>query len=102
MCWGGLTADISARFGITEAEFLVLLLVHAIPELVGLFLPLAAWLLASRRGAWHQLMAATVVTTAIGLVMVLIAAMIETLRDARAHPGLRLRLTAQTTQLHFV
>ncbi len=75
---GGLTADISERFGITEAEFLVLLLIHAIPELVGLFLPLAAWLLASRRGAWHQLMAATVVTTAIGLVMVLIAAMIET------------------------
>ena len=32
---------------------------HAIPELVALFLPLAAWIIASRRGEWEQLLAAT-------------------------------------------
>ncbi|MBJ7472035.1 MAG: hypothetical protein JHD16_12070 [Solirubrobacteraceae bacterium] len=74
---GGLTSDISSRLDLHHAEFIVLLLPHAIPELVGLFLPLAAWLLASRRGEWHQLLAATFVTTAIALPMVLGAALIE-------------------------
>ncbi len=75
---GGLTADISFNLGIHEVTFIVLLLPHALLELTGLFLPLAAWLVASRRGEWHQLLAATVVTTAIALVMVLAAALIET------------------------
>ena len=35
------------------------LLPHALPELAALFLPLAAWTLASRRGAWDELLAAT-------------------------------------------
>jgi len=35
---------------------------HAILELIALFLPLAAWIIASRRGEWEQLLAATVVT----------------------------------------
>ena len=48
------------------------LLPHAIPELCALFLPLAAWIVASRRGQWHQLLAATFFTTAIA-VPVLIA-----------------------------
>lgn len=74
---GGLTSDISARLGLHQAQLIVLLLPHAIPELVGLFLPLAAWLIASRKGDWHQLLAATFVTTAIALPMVLGAAMIE-------------------------
>jgi hypothetical protein len=75
---GGLTADVSASLGLHETTFIVLLLPHALLELTGLFLPLAAWLIASRRGEWHQLLAATFVTTAIALVMVLAAALIET------------------------
>jgi Stage II sporulation protein M len=75
---GGLTADVAARLGIRESTLVVLLLPHALLELTGLFLPLAAWLIASRRGEWHQLLAATIVTTAIGLIMVLAAALIET------------------------
>ncbi|MEH3052835.1 MAG: stage II sporulation protein M [Patulibacter minatonensis] len=75
---GGMTADISARLGLHDSTFILLLLPHALLELTGLFLPLAAWLLASRRGDWHQLLAATFVTTSIALVMVLAAAMIET------------------------
>lgn len=74
---GGITSDVSASLHLHQAELIVLLLPHAIPELVGLFLPLAAWLLASRRGQWHQLLAATLVTTAIALPMVIAAALIE-------------------------
>ena len=43
------------------------LLAHAVPELVALFLPLAAWVVASRRGDWHELLAATIVTVAIAV-----------------------------------
>ena len=33
-----------------------------VPELVALFLPLAAWIIASRQERWHELLAATFVT----------------------------------------
>ena len=56
---------------------LVGILPHAIPELTGLFLPLAAWTIASRRGAWEELLAATFVTVAIAIPMVVTAAFIE-------------------------
>ena len=56
---------------------LVSLLPHAIPELTALFLPLAAWLLASRRGVWEQLLAATFVTTAVAIPVIIAAAAIE-------------------------
>lgn len=74
---GELSADTAAALGIAPIELTVLLLPHALPELVGLFLPLAAWLLASRRGQWHQLLAATFVTTAIALPLVIASAFIE-------------------------
>ena len=35
-----------------------------VPELIALFLPLAAWIIASRRGEWEELLAATFVTIA--------------------------------------
>ena len=47
---------------------------HAIPELVALFLPLAAWTIASRRGEWHDLLAATFVTVAIAIPMLVCSA----------------------------
>jgi uncharacterized membrane protein SpoIIM required for sporulation len=50
---------------------------HALIELTALFLPLAAWIIASRRGEWDQLLAATLVTVAIALPMLLVAAVIE-------------------------
>ena len=53
------------------------LLPHAVPELVALFLPLAAWILASRRGDWEQLLAATVVTVVIAIPVLVITAMWE-------------------------
>jgi uncharacterized membrane protein SpoIIM required for sporulation len=50
---------------------------HAIPELIALFLPLAAWIIASRRGEWEQLLAATVVTVAVAVPVLVVAAFIE-------------------------
>jgi uncharacterized membrane protein SpoIIM required for sporulation len=50
---------------------------HALPELFALFLPLAAWTLASRRGAWNELLAATFVTTVAAIPLLLVAASIE-------------------------
>lgn len=47
---------------------------HALLELTAVFLPLAAWTIASRRGEWDQLLAATMVTVAIAIPMLLAAA----------------------------
>jgi uncharacterized membrane protein SpoIIM required for sporulation len=61
----------------SPALLLAGLLPHAVPELCALFLPLAAWLLASRRGAWQELLAATFVTAAIAVPLLLAAAAVE-------------------------
>jgi uncharacterized membrane protein SpoIIM required for sporulation len=61
----------------TPAVFVVGLLPHAVPELIGLFLPLAAWTSASKRGAWEELMAATFLTVAVAIPLVVTAAFIE-------------------------
>jgi hypothetical protein len=74
---GARTADLSYHFGLTPLQLLITLTPHAIPELVALFLPLAAWLIASRRDNWHHLMAATFVTVAIAVPMLLAACAIE-------------------------
>jgi len=74
---GGIAADTSATLHLSQLHLTILLLPHALPELIALFLPLGAWLLASRRGDWHELLAATLVTTAIAIPMVIAAAFIE-------------------------
>ena len=71
-------ADLSHQLGMSPAVLLIGLLPHALPELTALFLPLAAWTLASRRGAWEELLAATIVTVAIAVPVLLLAATIET------------------------
>ncbi len=53
------------------------LLPHALPELVALFLPLAAWVVAARRERWHELLAATAVTVAIAIPVLVLTALIE-------------------------
>ena len=53
------------------------LLPHALPELVALFLPLAAWIVASRRGEWDQLLAATIVTVALAIPVLIVSAVWE-------------------------
>jgi hypothetical protein len=74
---GARTADLSVHMRLPEWKLLLALTPHAIPELVALFLPLAAWLIASRRDNWHHLMAATFVTVAIAVPMLLAACAVE-------------------------
>lgn len=71
------TAALAGQVGTSPGKLLLTRLPHAVPELFALFLPLAAWMVASRRDAWHELLAATVVTVAIAVPIVLAAAAIE-------------------------
>lgn len=74
----GLTgAQLAAQLGVSPGVLVLTILPHAIPELVALFLPLAAWVVASRRNEWEQLLAATFVTVAIAIPMLIFAALWE-------------------------
>jgi hypothetical protein len=74
---GHTLAGISKFLNVSPGLVLLGVLPHAIPELVALFLPLAAWIIASRRGEWDQLLAATLVTVLIAVPMLVAAAFIE-------------------------
>ena len=74
---GSEAASVAARLHTSPGLLLVALLPHALLELTALFLPLAAWIIASRRGDWDQLLAATFVTVAISLPALALAAVIE-------------------------
>ena len=60
--------------GVAVPVLVLTALPHALLELTAVFLPLAAWTIASRKGEWDQLLAATVVTVAIAIPMLLLAA----------------------------
>jgi len=70
-------STIAFQLDVTRAELILSVLPHAIPELTALFLPLAAWLIASRRGEWNQLLAATLLTVVLAVPVVIAAAAIE-------------------------
>ena len=74
---GHTLAGVSGFLHVSPGLLLLGLLPHAILELTALFLPLAAWIIASRRGEWDQLLAATFVTVAIAVPMLVVAALIE-------------------------
>lgn len=74
---GATASTVSAELGVAPGRLLAALLPHALLELCALFLPLAAWLLASRRERWEELLAATVVTVAIAIPALVLAALIE-------------------------
>ncbi len=59
---GHTLAGVSHFLRVSPALLLLGVLPHAILELIALFLPLAAWIIASRKGEWDQLLAATLVT----------------------------------------
>jgi stage II sporulation SpoM-like protein len=75
---GGTAASLATQLGSTPGALMLAIAPHALPELIALFLPLAAWMIASRRGDWHELLAATFVTVAIAVPLVLAAAAVET------------------------
>jgi hypothetical protein len=70
-------SSIAYQLQISRLELILSVLPHALPELTALFLPLAAWLIASRRGEWNQLLAATFITVALAIPALVIAATIE-------------------------
>src|SRR3954447_10765479 len=70
-------STIAYQLHISRLELILSVLPHAIPELSALFLPLAAWLIASRRGEWNQLLAATLITVALAVPTLIVAAAIE-------------------------
>jgi hypothetical protein len=71
-------STISAQLDITPALLLLSVLPHALPELTALFLPLAAWIALSSAGRWGEMLAATIVTTALALPVIVICAFVET------------------------
>jgi hypothetical protein len=75
---GSAASTLSAQLDVSPAVLLLTLSVHAVPELFALFLPLAAWTIASRRKQWNELLAATFVTVAIAIPIVIAAAAVET------------------------
>jgi hypothetical protein len=74
---GSTLGRVAAFLRASPATLLLAVLPHALPELVALFLPLAAWIIASRRGEWEQLLAATFVTVAIAIPVLIVAAFVE-------------------------
>jgi stage II sporulation SpoM-like protein len=74
---GSITATLSDHLQMQPVVLLLALTPHAVPELTALFLPLAAWTIASRRGEWNQLLAATFVTTALALPVLVLSALVE-------------------------
>src|SRR4051794_32402068 len=86
-------STISWDLGIWAPLLVLTALPHALLELTAIFLPLAAWTIASRKGEWDQLLAATFVTVAIAIPMLLVAATWEVyvwphILDAVGNPAL--------------
>jgi ABC-type amino acid transport system permease subunit len=74
---GHTLGGVAAFLRVAPGTLLLGVLPHALLELIALFLPLAAWIIASRRGEWEQLLAATFVTVALAVPLLVVAALIE-------------------------
>ena len=72
-------ATMAGQLDISSGALILTVLPHALIELTAIFLPLAAWLIASRRDEWGDLLAATFVTVAIALPMLLVAVAVQLL-----------------------
>ena len=70
-------ANVALALHTSPGLLLVALLPHALPELTALFLPLAAWIIASRKGDWDKLLAATLVTVALAVPVLVMTALWE-------------------------
>ena len=93
---GRTLAGVALALQASPGLLLLGLLPHALPELIALFLPLAAWIIASRRGEWEQLLAATLVTVAIALPVLLAAAFVEVYVSPRLLAALVPAVTASS------
>lgn len=75
---GSQGAQLAHQFYVSPGVMVLTVLPHALIELTAVFLPLAAWTIASRRGDWQDLMAATMATVALAIPMLMLAAAWET------------------------
>ena len=71
---GIIGSSIAFEAGVSPGILILTAAPHALLELTAVFLPLAAWTIASRRDEWDQLLAATFVTVAVAIPMLLISA----------------------------
>jgi Stage II sporulation protein M len=71
-------ADLSLAAHISSTHLLVLVLPHAVPELVAVFLPLGLFLLEAQRGRLDRLGAWSLQAAAVALPVLLCAAVVET------------------------
>ena len=76
---GSTGSQLANALNISPAALVLTVAPHALVELTAVFLPLAAWTIASRNGEWGNLLAATVATVALAVPMLLVAAAWETL-----------------------
>jgi Stage II sporulation protein M len=74
---GTSVANVAGFLNCSPGLLLLGLLPHALPELMALFLPLAAWIIASRKGDWDKLLAATAVTVGIAVPVLVMTALWE-------------------------
>jgi len=74
---GSIGSTLAYSAGISPGLLLLTALPHALLELTAVFLPLAAWTIASRRDEWDELLAATFFTVAVALPVLLVAALWE-------------------------
>lgn len=76
---GSIGAQLAEQFQISPAMLVLTVAPHALLELTAVFLPLAAWTIASRNDRWNELLAATLVTVAIAIPMLIVASAWENL-----------------------
>jgi hypothetical protein len=74
---GSTGATLAYQVHVSTGVLILTVLPHALPELTALFLPLAAWTIASRRGEWGDLLAATFATVAVAIPTLVVAAIWE-------------------------
>ena len=71
---GVIGSTLSFSADVSPGMLVLTVLPHALLELTAVFLPLAAWTIASRRHEWDQLLAATAVTVTIAIPMLIASA----------------------------
>jgi hypothetical protein len=76
---GSTGSTLAAQLDLSPALLVLTVAPHALTELTAVFLPLAAWTIASRKGEWSNLLAATFATVALAIPMLVVAAAWETL-----------------------
>ena len=74
---GMIGATLAYQLEISTGMLMLTVLPHALCELTALFLPLAAWTIASRRAEWGDLLAATVATVAVAIPALVLASLWE-------------------------